>query len=260
MSLTINRTGGSGGVSENNAILMAHAPTGSTVTASKGGVILTPKMWVSDSTANEDVAMFIFSPAQFDSVNPWTITATDGEKTKSKAILIETNVEYEIMLLYRYEIFADGKIVNAPTLYSANNIDLGALTEESEGDLDFVRWYRRFSTYTIAAAYVELDVTNYSRIAIDLLGWSNYRYNTQPTTPAICLADSPFSGETNGAWNNVNVYALFQPTTGRYTSATPSTFSVDISSYVGTKCVFVSMGGTTNEDTYQNIRNFYVEQ
>ena len=102
MSLTINRIGGSGGVSESNAILMAHVPTRSTVTASKGGVILTPKMWTSGLTADEDVAMFIFSPAQFDSVNTWTITATDGMHTTSSRVLITSNKEYEAVLKYFY--------------------------------------------------------------------------------------------------------------------------------------------------------------
>lgn len=108
MSLTINRIGGSGGVSESNAILMAHVPTRSTVTVSKGGVILTPKMWTSGLTADEDVAMFIFSPAQFDSVNPWVITSTDGTDRASDTVLIASNKEYEIELSYNLWLYKNG--------------------------------------------------------------------------------------------------------------------------------------------------------
>lgn len=108
MSLTINRFGGGAGISDTNAILIVHVPTGSTVAASKSGVILTPKMWVSGSTADEDVAMFIFSPGQFDSVNPWTITATDGTDTASDTVLITANKEYEITLTYILWLYKRG--------------------------------------------------------------------------------------------------------------------------------------------------------
>lgn len=146
MSLTINRIGGSGGVSESNAILMAHVPTGSTVTASKGGVTLTPKMWVSGSTADEDVAMFIFSPGQFDSVNPWTVTAIDGNKRVDSTITIGANSIYELILTYNLYLFKNGNISsdyeisltgNANTNINADNNLVCNLTSNSYGGVWF---------------------------------------------------------------------------------------------------------------------------
>lgn len=163
MSLTINRIGGSGGVSESNAILMAHVPTGSTVTASKSGVILTPKMWVSGSTADEDVAMFIFSPAQFDSTTPWTITATDGMDTPSDTVLITSNKEYETELSFATYLYKDGDQYSSTTggwggngtyTLSASYIDVPLA---SGGDNVNVRTNAKIDLTDYATLYFEWD-------------------------------------------------------------------------------------------------------
>ena len=100
MSLTMNMIGGGGGISGNRAVLVARVPSGSTVTATKDGVVLTPMMWVSETYPDQDIALFVFSPAQFDSINPWTITATDGTDTASETVLITTNKEYDVVIEY----------------------------------------------------------------------------------------------------------------------------------------------------------------
>lgn len=105
MSKTINSyyyvgSGGGGGVSEQDAILMVTVPAGSSLTATKGGVTLTPSMWVSSSDSSLEKAMFVFSSSQFDAINPWTITATDGTNTASETVLITTNKEYEVTISY----------------------------------------------------------------------------------------------------------------------------------------------------------------
>lgn len=103
----IGRTNASsgGGISGNRAVLVARIPSGSTVTATKGGVTLTPMMWVSETYPDQDIGLFVFSSAQFDATTPWTITATDGTNTASDTVLITTNKEYEVELAYYLSLF-----------------------------------------------------------------------------------------------------------------------------------------------------------
>jgi len=92
--------GGSGGPTAQDAILLATVPAGSTVTATKSGVTVTPTLWVSAADSSLEAALFVFAPAQFDSVNPWTITATAGTSTASTTVLITTNKEYAVAISY----------------------------------------------------------------------------------------------------------------------------------------------------------------
>lgn len=100
MSLTMNMVGGGGGIPGNWAIIVARVPSGSVVTATKDGITLTPKMWVTEADPAQDIALFALTPAQFDADTPWTITATDGTNTASTTIYITTNKEYEVELSY----------------------------------------------------------------------------------------------------------------------------------------------------------------
>lgn len=90
--------GGSGKLKNTDAVLIVTVPTGSTVTATKGGTTLTPTMWVKAADNTLDCAIFIIPASQFDSTTPWTITATDGTNTASDTVLITTNKEYEVVL------------------------------------------------------------------------------------------------------------------------------------------------------------------
>ena len=90
MSYVFNMVGGGsggGGPTSSDAILTVTVPTGSTVTMTKGGVTLTPTMWVLAADATLDCALFVISPSLFDAVNAWTVTATSGENTASTTII-----------------------------------------------------------------------------------------------------------------------------------------------------------------------------
>lgn len=125
----MNMIGGGNGIPGNRAVLVARIPSGSTVTATKGGIVLTPMMWVSETYPDQDIALFVFAPAQFDSVNPWTITATDGTDTASDTILVTTNKEYEIELSYDLMLYDSGTFTQ---LYTTTNLTRGGtITDES---------------------------------------------------------------------------------------------------------------------------------
>ncbi len=107
MSKVFNMVGG-GGISENRAVLVARVPDGSTVTATKGSITLTPKMWVVEADPTQDIALFVIAPSLFDSVNPWTVTATLGADTASDTVIIDNNKEYVLELSYAIELWNNG--------------------------------------------------------------------------------------------------------------------------------------------------------
>lgn len=253
MSLTINRIGGSSGVSESNAILMAHVPTGSTVTASKGGAILTPKMWVSGSTADEDVAMFIFSPGQFDSVNPWTITATDGEFTKSASVLIAENKEYEVTIIFRFYFVEDGQLVP------------GSLVGRTYAVITQAPNYLRFASNGNAVALTTskdmINLSEYSNLVLKLTsdgtryGQSWYTSSNVPVLGVSTVLPT-VSGE---AVNNVTLKTFLKTETGVITGAD---FSVNVSNRTDSMYIVLTVSGSSSlsgTSGYINILDLYLE-
>lgn len=99
MSKVINMVGGGssgGGISSNDAVLVVTVQTGSTVTATKGGVTLTPTMWVTAADPTFDCAIFSIESSLFDAVNPWTVTGTLGTGTASATVIIDSNKQYDL--------------------------------------------------------------------------------------------------------------------------------------------------------------------
>lgn len=101
--------GGGGKLKNADAVLVVTVPTGSTVTATKGGTTLTPTMWVKAADNTLDCAIFSIPASQFDSTTPWTVTATLGMETASATVLITENKEYEVTVSYwQGELFDNG--------------------------------------------------------------------------------------------------------------------------------------------------------
>lgn len=99
MSLTLNMVGGGGGgLKATDALLRVQAPAGSTVTITKG---TTTKTDLGHENADDHTVYdyyFIIHQSQFDSVNPWTVTATLGSDSTSDTIIIDTADEYNIVM------------------------------------------------------------------------------------------------------------------------------------------------------------------
>ena len=116
--------GGGGGLADGSALLSVTVPAESTVTATKNGATVTPSLWLLGTDASTEVALFAFTPAQFDSATPWTITATLGEDSASDTVLITTNKEYEIVLSYAYYFYKNGTSYNgfSPTSTFKNSV------------------------------------------------------------------------------------------------------------------------------------------
>lgn len=137
MSLVLNMVGGGGGGSlkDTDAILTVTVPTGSTVTATKGGVTLTPTMWVQAADNTLDCALFAIPASMFDSQNAWTVTATLGTKTASNTIIISSNKQYDLLIqmtLYLYDNGDENTAVTGGWEAKRRNGYLGTLTKNAD--------------------------------------------------------------------------------------------------------------------------------
>lgn len=88
---------------ETDAILIVTVPTGSTVTATKNGVTLTPTIWVQNADNTRDSAIFSILSSTFDA-NAWTVTATLGAYTTSDTVTIDSAKEYSMELAFRVPV------------------------------------------------------------------------------------------------------------------------------------------------------------
>lgn len=113
--MIFNMVGGGGGSLKNtDAVLIVSVPTGSSVTATKGGVTLTPTIWVQNADNTLDTAIFSIKASAFDS-NPWTVTATLGADSASSTLVINNSKQYDIALRYSTPLFNNGDQCTAIT-------------------------------------------------------------------------------------------------------------------------------------------------
>lgn len=188
--------GGGGGLAVGSALLSVTVPAGSTATATKNGVTITPSLWLAGADASTEVALFVFNSAQFDGTTPWTITATDGTHTASDTILITANREYEIELDYRFYIIKAGVVSSGITLKL--NLRSGwpvTLTENYTG-LGYARVVTN-SNYTGGFVTQQMDISPYETAVLD--------YQLEATTGSLdfaVYANNSYSDQTsarNGA-------------------------------------------------------------
>lgn len=104
MSLVLNMIGGGGSFTATDAILRVQAPSGSTVTITKGST--TKSDFGHPNVARPTIYdyYFIIHQSQFDSVNPWTVTATRGTDSNTTTIIINASDEYDLSFSYHVPI------------------------------------------------------------------------------------------------------------------------------------------------------------
>lgn len=101
MSLTLNMVGGGSGGGEilpTDALLRVQATAGATVTITKGVVTKSDLGHENALDPTYYDYYFIIHQSQFDSVNPWTVTATLGVGVSSDTIIIDDSAEYGMRL------------------------------------------------------------------------------------------------------------------------------------------------------------------
>lgn len=101
MSLVLNMVGGGGGgLTATDAMLRVQATANAVVTITKGSVTKTDLGHENADSPNAFDYYFIIPQSLFDSVNPWTVTATLGTKTQSGTIIIDSASEYNMNLSF----------------------------------------------------------------------------------------------------------------------------------------------------------------
>lgn len=141
MSIVCNMVGGAsggGGLVSSEAVIAVYVDVGTTVTMTKGGITLTPVMWESSSDFTQSTAIFTIQSSQFDSINAWTVSATDGVESDSTTLIVDDNKYYEIWLKFWHgQIYTNGNQwtritggfdtvkANPSGTYTLNTIDYG---------------------------------------------------------------------------------------------------------------------------------------
>ena len=127
------RVSGGGGPTTSDAILTVTVPTDSTVTATKGGVTLTPTIWVQAADNTLDCALFVIGPSLFDSQNAWTVTATLGTDTALDYVTIDSNKEYSVELGFDFYFVKNGVVKTGYTIeaYTGSGITIESVSDGS---------------------------------------------------------------------------------------------------------------------------------
>lgn len=240
MSLVLNMVGGGfgGSLKDTDAILTVTVPTGSTVTATKGGTSLTPTMWVQAADATLDCALFVIAPAQFDSVNPWTVTATLGTDTTTATVTIDSNKQYDLSMAAKWFI-RDGVLVD-----SSFGIFGNVTASQGSG----VYTIQTTSNDTGGLKSASVDLSRFTTIVLDLsTGCQSWKGTGVPTVgygTNIRLSGDTVAGFTGSTYLNSATGNIGQ---GRYT--------VDVSAVDGSYEVACSVGGSSSLSPKYGVLN-----
>ena len=252
----IGRTNVSGaGIKGNDAILRVIAPAGSTVTISKSGV---SKSDLGHENAEDNTLYdyyFIIHASQFDSVNPWTVTASLGAQSISDTIVVDSADEYDLTLLYTLYLIKNGAsqvgsltaLALAPSgvtalapdiSYASTYIQIGWSSTGSErGGIVYVPVRVDLSKYSVIN--VDGTVQNHTNLAGNaaLSGWTAFG-STQADNRVLNQALSNSTGSSS--------YVSFSD-------------SIDVSNV--TDSVYLGINSFRNSSVYSvtRLKNLYLE-
>ena len=102
-----------GGFNRHDALLRVQAPAHSAVTITKGTY---HKSDVGHENAQDHTMYdyyFIIHQSQFDSVNPWTVSATLEGATRSQTVIIDTADEYDVFISFIVYLIKDGLLLDS---------------------------------------------------------------------------------------------------------------------------------------------------
>ena len=157
-SLTLNMVGGGGGLAATDALLRVQAPAQSTVTITKGSVT---KIDAGHENADDPTVYdyyFIIHQSQFDSVNPWTVTATDGTYTATDTVVIDAADEYDVIMSYELYLYNTGTYTSA---YSHESRTSNATVTDNSS---YIQVNQTGDNYYGYIRWANVDLTNYSQI------------------------------------------------------------------------------------------------
>lgn len=97
-------------IRKNDAVLRVLAPTGSIVTAVKGSIVKTVpsnRAFINNDDINFASYYFMFT---YEEYGEWTVTSTLNNESTNDLVIINTNKEYSLILLYKKYIYNIGDI------------------------------------------------------------------------------------------------------------------------------------------------------
>lgn len=239
MSSVLNMVGGAGGkLKSADAILAVTVKTGSTVTAAKSGITLTPITWVTSASSSLDYALFSIPASTFDST-AWTVTATLNGDTASDTIVIDTNDYYTLRIKFRFWVMKAGVYTDASVSKYQGNCSAttgSGYVIYKMTDNNWATWYTNS----------QVDVTDYSKMIVILTGgktryWDRFGLRSSKTALGT---------------QNQNIFSVASVSTGASGSDTTIsgtlTLSTDISSVTGSYWFGFTLEGTSgfNDGTY----------
>lgn len=239
MSYVFNMIGGGtggGGPTTSDAILTVTVPTGSTVTMTKGGVTLTPTMWVQAADATLDCALFVIGPSLFDAQNAWTVTASLSGDTASGTVTIDSNEQYDMELRYSYWLYKDG---NEETAITGGYV--GRTQSNSSWSLESDHIYLGFNSAGTGSKAVtvytnnQIDFTDYSYLKAYLNRTTVQSGNSSSAAEVCLLAASTNTQPVGKDYATVKYHEnnTTKPWPEGYETLTVDVSSVSGSYYVG---------------------------
>lgn len=222
-------SGSGGAIKPENAIIIATVPAGSTVTATKGNISLTPTMWTTAADASMDCALFVVPSKYFDSENSWTITSIDGEDNASEDLIINTNKEYSIELQYKFYLFKSGK-------GAVTQLRTASASSSYKWDITTARMYIQggdgWGGRGIQSIN-EIDLTDYTQLVVD--GYRSSPGGGNFQSASFITHTQIKSDNTDGGASGQNRVAAINLPTSR------GIIRTDISSY--DTAYYVTIGG-----------------
>ena len=254
--------GGGGGLQSTDAILRVIAPAGSTVTISKGGV---SKSDLGHENAADHTLYdyyFIIHASQFDSVNPWTVTATLGAHSKSSTIIIDTADEYDMVISYTLWLVRNG----VSEFGTITPMALKATSEATTGYAPTVSYgtgYVQIGYSSVASSNGGGGIGYWSDAKIDLSKYSNLHIDgtvRNPSSYAENVASSAWTSFGNSQQDNRVLYANIT-NSKESTSYVAYNTDIDISEAVDTAYFGVKTyrGTSSGNYTVTRINNCYFE-
>lgn len=206
MSLEVLTTGGGG---ESASIFITGLSSGDTVSASNGSKIKNAK-W--NSTASR------FEITKIKEYGTWTVTATDGTKTKTQNVLVDAAVEYEIEMDYKLWLYREGDECEEVTggwigvnTQHALNWAMGTATKNANNLYLTATGNGISAGWTIQNA---IKVTNYTKLKAVVTGVNNYnRINLYTGT---AYPDTSVAYKDNSFGTDIEVVVDVSTITGEY--------------------------------------------
>lgn len=248
MSLVFNMVGGAGGsgFKDTDAILTVSVPTGSTVTATKGGIALTPTIWVQAADNTLDFAIFDIKPSLFDAVNPWTVTGTLGTETASDTVIIDSNKEYNVKIDYNFYFIRNGVILESYTLVGTT----GTFTDEDGAIKYTVNGY-----YKESLCYFRTNANKYNSFVMNLRSGRVYRGTEGERTPYIAILTSP----PTTTQPSPTTYTRLTSSAAGLIDMSENTFTLDISNVVrGDASLYFNIHCGNDTPAWFIIENLYL--